>query len=66
MFASHPTAVSSSPWVECAACDPDGLGVTELRRAWERKRADPALAPYAELAEPLDDAEAVDEVIPIG
>ena len=32
VFASHPTAVSSSPWVECAACDPDGLGVTELRR----------------------------------
>jgi hypothetical protein len=65
-FASHPTSVSSSPWVECAACDPDALGVTELRRAWERKRADPALAPYAELAEPLDDAEAEEEVIPLG
>jgi ATP-dependent helicase/nuclease subunit B len=57
VFASHPTEVSSSPWVECAACDPDGLGVTELRRAWERKRSDPALAPYAQLAEPLAEAE---------
>ena len=66
VFASHPTAVSSSPWVECAACDPDALGVAELRRAWERKRASTALAPYAELAEPLDDAEAETEVIQIG
>jgi RecB family exonuclease len=58
VFASHPTEVSSSPRIECAACDPDGLGTTELRRAWERKRFSPALAPYAELAEPLDDADA--------
>jgi hypothetical protein len=58
VFVSHPTEVSSSPWVECAACDPDGLGVTELRRAWDRKRSSPELAPYAQLAEPLDDAEA--------
>jgi hypothetical protein len=27
--------------------------VADLRRAWERKRADPALARYADLAEPL-------------
>jgi ATP-dependent helicase/nuclease subunit B len=59
VFASHPTVVSSSPFVQCAACDPDALGVTELRHAWERKRFDPALAPYADLAEPLDDADAV-------
>jgi hypothetical protein len=61
VFASHPTEVSSSPRVECAACDPDGLGTTELRRAWERKRSSPALAPYANLAEPLVDAEAIVE-----
>ena len=48
--ASAPPPGSSAP-----SCDPDGLGVTELRRAWERKRADPALAPYADLAEPLDE-----------
>jgi hypothetical protein len=31
------------------------LGTVELRAAWERKRHDPALAPYAQLAEPLDE-----------
>jgi hypothetical protein len=62
VFASHPTAMSTSIFVECEACDPDALGVVELRRAWDRKRDDPALAPYAELAEPLDDAEREVEV----
>jgi hypothetical protein len=63
VFASHPTEVSSSPSIECAACDPDGLGTTELRRAWERKRFSPALEPYAELAEPLVEDEAEVEEI---
>jgi hypothetical protein len=61
VFASHPTVVSSSPFVECDACDPDALGVIELRRAWDRKRADPALSPYADLAEPLAGAEIDDD-----
>ena len=61
VFASHPTTGASSQRVECAACDPDGLGVAELRRAWERKRSDPALAPYAELAEPLTANDVIDE-----
>jgi ATP-dependent helicase/nuclease subunit B len=39
------------PWVVCPYCDPDGLGVADLRRDWERKRHDPAVAAYAELAE---------------
>jgi RecB family exonuclease len=43
---------STVPWVTCDFCDPDGLGTTELRRAWERKRDDPLVAPYAEMAEP--------------
>jgi RecB family exonuclease len=66
VFAAHPTATSTSLWVECDACDPDALGVTELRRAWDRKRVDPALAPYAHLAEPLEDAviEIVGEELP--
>ena len=54
VFASRPSALSTY-FVECAACDPDGLGVIELRRAWERKRFDPALVAYARLAEPLGD-----------
>ena len=55
VFASHPSEVSSSLWPECDACDPDRLGVAELRRAWERKRSDAALAAYAQLSEPLAD-----------
>jgi ATP-dependent helicase/nuclease subunit B len=60
VFASHPTATSSSPFVECSSCDPDALGVTELRNAWERKRHDPVLSRYAQLAEPID-AELVED-----
>jgi RecB family exonuclease len=51
-FVARPTATSTDPWVRCRYCDPDGLGVTELRRAWDRKRRDPQLTAYAELAEP--------------
>jgi hypothetical protein len=50
-FPSHPDD-SFKPWVVCAWCDPDGMGVADLRRQWERKRDDPAIAAYAALAEP--------------
>jgi hypothetical protein len=53
-FPPHPIE-SFGPFVVCRYCDPDGMGVADLRRDWERKRDDPALAPYAELAEPLDE-----------
>jgi RecB family exonuclease len=56
VFISRPTEVSSSPFVECDSCDPDGLGTIELRRAWERKRADPALRAYSDFAEPGPEA----------
>lgn len=63
-FPAHPTdAASSNPWVECAVCDPDGLGVADLRRAWDRKRTDPALAPYADLTEPLEGVVAEEETL---
>jgi ATP-dependent helicase/nuclease subunit B len=56
VFPPHPDAHTSTRfWIDCHACDPDGLGTTELRRQWERKRHDPAMASYAQLAEPLDD-----------
>lgn len=58
VFASHPSdRASTTPFVVCPACDPDGMGVVELQRAWEAKRHDPALAPYADLADPLEEAE---------
>ncbi len=60
-FPSHPTAVSTSPFKECDYCDVDNLGVTDLRRAWEHKRHDVALEPYAQLTEPLDGAPSIEE-----
>jgi hypothetical protein len=55
VFPAHPAETSTFLYVECAVCDPDGLGTAELRKQWERKRHDPLLAPYADLAEPLED-----------
>jgi ATP-dependent helicase/nuclease subunit B len=55
LFAHHPSSDSSS-WggrVDCPYCDPDGLGVVELRKAWDRKRHDPLLSTYADVVEPL-------------
>jgi hypothetical protein len=52
VFPNHPTASSTTPWVECPYCDPDALGVIDLRRRIERKKADPALAFFLDLAEP--------------
>lgn len=58
VFASHPTdEASTRPWAVCPACDPDGLGIVELRRAWDAKRTDPALVAYAELSDPFEDVE---------
>ena len=51
VFPAHPSA-KAPRWVECWYCAPDGLSSTQLRSDWERKRDDPALAPYADLCEP--------------
>jgi RecB family exonuclease len=57
VFPARPTAgKSTSPFVECPACDPDALGTSELRRAWEQKCRRPELTSYAHLAEPLEGA----------
>ena len=61
VFPAHPAERSTYFRIECPVCDPDALGTTERRTQWERKRRDPALARYAELAEPLED---VAEVAP--
>jgi len=62
VFPNHPTASSTTPWVECPFCDPDALGVVELRRHFERKQADPAMAPYLDLAFPLADIDVDDDL----
>jgi ATP-dependent helicase/nuclease subunit B len=56
VFPHHPDDAYYSPFVTCPYCDPDGLGVADLRRQWERKRDDPVLALYADLAEPREPA----------
>lgn len=53
IFAPHPSADSSGWSRPCDFCDPDGLGVGELRRGWEQKRTDPLLSSYADAVEPL-------------
>ncbi len=55
VFPHYPTASSTTPFIVCPSCDPDGLGVTDLRRAFEAKSSDPAMAVFVDLAEPLQD-----------
>jgi len=54
VFPARPTGKDTAApgYVDCWACDPDGLGSREARRAWERKRSDPRLAAYRDLVEP--------------
>jgi RecB family exonuclease len=52
-FPARPDASTTTPRWGCPYCDPDGLGAGDLRRAWERKATDPALAAYVDLVEPV-------------
>ena len=54
VFPSHPTGSASDLWIKCPYCNTDGLGEADLQRAWERKRSDPAMSPYTNLADPVD------------
>ncbi len=50
LFPHRPPADDSwAGFIECPYCDPDGLGVSELRDGWRRKRSDPRLARYLAL-----------------
>jgi ATP-dependent helicase/nuclease subunit B len=57
VFPPYPTAQSTSPRVECPYCDPDGMGVAELRRQYENKQADDAMDAFVRFAHPLEDIE---------
>jgi RecB family exonuclease len=46
-------------WTECAYCNPDGIGHTENRERWVRKRHDPDLRELVSLIDP--DALAVED-----
>ena len=49
LFPHRPPTDPDYGFVQCAFCNPDGVGHTEARRRWERKRTDPALSGYATL-----------------
>jgi len=63
VFPNHPTASSTKPWVECPFCDPDGLGVADLRSQFECKRADPAMSAFVDLVAPLAEIDLGVEVL---
>jgi hypothetical protein len=48
-------------WVQCSYCNPDGLGHSEVRARWERKRHDPTLERLVRLIDPVVYEEAGDE-----
>lgn len=54
VFPATPSATSTTPSArsDCCYCDPDRLGVVDLRRAWDRKKTDPLFAPFAPLLRP--------------
>ncbi|MEV8376568.1 PD-(D/E)XK nuclease family protein [Kribbella sp. NPDC056861] len=39
-------------WVQCPYCNPDGIGHSEVRARWERKRHDPTLSRLVQLIDP--------------
>ena len=43
-------------YVQCAYCNPDGIGHADARRRWEQKKHDPRLRELVTLIEPLPDA----------
>jgi ATP-dependent helicase/nuclease subunit B len=52
LFPNLPPDAGRQTAARCPYCDPDGLGVTQLRRQLLAKREDPVLAPLLTLLEP--------------
>lgn len=52
LFPPHPTDQTGMPFNPCASCDPDFLGVADMRQAWEATSTDPALGGYLDLIDP--------------
>ncbi|MGA1828084.1 PD-(D/E)XK nuclease family protein, partial [Microbacterium sp.] len=51
-FIARPPASDDFSWVQCAFCNPDGVGYGHVRGSSERKRTDPALAGLFSLLDP--------------
>jgi hypothetical protein len=50
LFPAHPRRPTWQFWVDCPACDPDGVGTGERWHEWMRKKDAPELADYVALA----------------
>lgn len=55
-FPAKAPDVPDFAWVQCAYCNPDGLGHGEVRSRWESKRHDPVLHDLVALIEPPAEA----------
>jgi len=50
LFPAHPRRPTWQFWIDCPACDPDGVGTSERWHEWTRKKDSPVLAEYVALA----------------
>ena len=50
LFPAHPRRPTWQLWIDCPACDPDGVGTAERWHEWTRKKDAPILGPYVALA----------------
>ena len=58
VFPAHPSDQPTWGWVDCWFCTPDGQSDQHVRREWNRKQIDPALAGYLALIE--EDSDGID------
>jgi len=51
-FPAKAPEVPDFSWVQCPYCNPDGIGHSEVRARWDRKRFDPTLERLVRLIDP--------------
>ena len=56
LFPNHPQPSTRQGFIPCRYCDPDGMGVAELDRAWRRMKSADELSGYRQLIGDEDDA----------
>lgn len=57
LFPARPPVDPDFAYVQCAYCNPDGIGHAEARRRWEQKKQDLTLKGLVALIEPLPDTD---------
>ncbi|MGY1709117.1 PD-(D/E)XK nuclease family protein [Geodermatophilus sp. SYSU D00758] len=60
LFPARPPETDDYAYVQCAYCNPDGIGYGQARGRWERKRRDARLADLVGLIDPLPDTDGAD------